>query len=77
MDWSWIVYVAAVFLAVTWFFRRDREPQPPPYKFHLGDVTLETLEAYAGWDFSKPILIAIKGKVYDVSKAGDVYGPSE
>lgn len=48
-----------------------------PRKVHIGDITTETLESYCGYDYSKPILVAIKGKVYDVSKAAAKFGPGE
>ena len=34
---------------------------------HLGDVTEQQLRAYDGSDPNKPILMAIKGQIYDVS----------
>lgn len=40
---------------------------PPPEPVQLGDITLEELRAYDGSDPKKPLLMAIKGEVYDVS----------
>ncbi|XP_042465259.1 membrane steroid-binding protein 2-like isoform X2 [Zingiber officinale] len=40
---------------------------PPPQPVQLGDITLEDLKAYDGSDPNKPLLVAIKGQVYDVS----------
>ncbi|KAF5941085.1 hypothetical protein HYC85_022252 [Camellia sinensis] len=41
----------------------------------LGDVTEEELRAYDGSDPEKPLLMAIKGKIYDVSRSRMFYGP--
>lgn len=35
----------------------------------LGDVTEEDLRAYDGSDPNKPLLMAIKGQIYDVSRS--------
>ncbi|KAF8875872.1 cytochrome b5-like heme/steroid binding domain-containing protein [Gymnopilus junonius] len=37
--------------------------------------TTEELNLYDGTDPSKPILVAIKGTIFDVSSKKDVYGP--
>ncbi|KAL1813417.1 hypothetical protein DCAR_0625724 [Daucus carota subsp. sativus] len=41
----------------------------------LGDVTVEELRAYDGSDPNKPLLMAIKGQIYDVSRSRMFYGP--
>lgn len=41
----------------------------------MGDVTEEELRAYDGSDPNKPLLMAIKGKIYDVSRSRMFYGP--
>ncbi|KDP30537.1 hypothetical protein JCGZ_15246 [Jatropha curcas] len=41
----------------------------------LGDVTEQELRAYDGSDPSKPLLMAIKGQIYDVSSSRMFYGP--
>ncbi|KAJ8544157.1 hypothetical protein K7X08_028668 [Anisodus acutangulus] len=46
--------------------------QPP---LHLGDITEEDLWAYNGSDSQKPLLMAIKGHIYDVSTSKMFYGP--
>ncbi|RXW24343.1 hypothetical protein EST38_g1541 [Candolleomyces aberdarensis] len=43
-------------------------PKDDPY-------TPEQLAEYDGRDSSKPILVAIKGDIFDVTRKGDVYGP--
>ena len=40
-----------------------------------GDITLETLSKFDGRDFMKPLYFAVRGKVYDVTKGKDFYGP--
>lgn len=41
--------------------------RPPAEPVQLGDVTEEQLRAYDGSDPTKPLLMAIKGQIYDVS----------
>lgn len=43
------------------------EPVAPAEPVQMGDVTLEELRAYDGSDPKKPLLMAIKGQIYDVS----------
>ncbi|XP_042503701.1 membrane steroid-binding protein 1-like isoform X2 [Macadamia integrifolia] len=49
------------------------EPLPPPV--HLGEISEEELKAYDGSDPKKPLLMAIKGQIYDVSQSRMFYGP--
>ncbi|OAY82576.1 Membrane steroid-binding protein 2 [Ananas comosus] len=49
------------------------EPLPPPVE--LGEVTEEELRAFDGSDSKKPLLMAIKGQIYDVSQSRMFYGP--
>lgn len=49
------------------------EPLPPPVQ--MGEVTEEELKAYDGSDPKKPLLMAIKGQIYDVSQSRMFYGP--
>ncbi|KAL5209074.1 hypothetical protein ABZP36_004697 [Zizania latifolia] len=48
---------------------------PYPESVQLGEITLQQLAAYDGKDPSKPILIAIRGQVYDISRGRLFYGP--
>ncbi|KAL1548802.1 Membrane steroid-binding protein 2 [Salvia divinorum] len=41
----------------------------------MGDVTEEDLRPYDGSDPNKPLLMAIKGQIYDVSRSRMFYGP--
>ncbi|CAL4886468.1 unnamed protein product [Urochloa decumbens] len=52
---------------------RTLEPLPPPVQ--LGEVTEEELRAYDGSDPKKPLLMAIKGQIYDVTQSRMFYGP--
>lgn len=60
---------------------KNRSPPPPDAvtvpaePVMLGDVTLEELKAYDGSDPKKPLLMAIKGHIYDVSRSRMFYGP--
>ncbi|RID58815.1 hypothetical protein BRARA_F02083, partial [Brassica rapa] len=49
------------------------EPLPPPVQ--LGEITEEELKQYDGSDSKKPLLMAIKGQIYDVSQSRVFYGP--
>ncbi|KAH8118964.1 progesterone binding protein [Phellopilus nigrolimitatus] len=39
--------------------------------------TLEELKEFDGSDAKKPIYVAIKGDIFDVTKKGDMYGPGK
>ncbi|KAL6633896.1 hypothetical protein ACP70R_026567 [Stipagrostis hirtigluma subsp. patula] len=52
---------------------RAFQPLPPPVQ--LGEVTEEELRAYDGSDPQKPLLMAIKGQIYDVTQSRMFYGP--
>ena len=57
--------------------RRDKggpAPKPLP-KGEERDYTLAELAAFDGSDSEKPLLLAVKGKVYDVTYGRDFYGP--
>ncbi|XP_042034100.1 membrane steroid-binding protein 1-like [Salvia splendens] len=51
----------------------DVKPLPPPVQ--LGEVTADELKQYDGSDSTKPLLMAIKGQIYDVSQSRMFYGP--
>jgi len=45
-------------------------PAPPlPAPTQLGEITAEELQTFDGTDISKPLLMAIKGQIYDVSQS--------
>ncbi|XP_006647586.2 membrane steroid-binding protein 1 [Oryza brachyantha] len=52
---------------------RASQPLPPPVQ--LGEVTEEELKVYDGSDPKKPLLMAIKGQIYDVTQSRMFYGP--
>ncbi|XP_051121427.1 membrane steroid-binding protein 1-like [Andrographis paniculata] len=54
-------------------FEEEVEPLPPPVQ--LGEITAEELKQYDGSDPKKPLLMAIKGQIYDVSQSRMFYGP--
>lgn len=49
----------------------EEEEQLPPLRppVQLGEITVEELKAYDGSDPEKPLLMAIKGQIYDVSQS--------
>ncbi|MCD9646912.1 Membrane steroid-binding protein 1 [Datura stramonium] len=54
-------------------FEEQMEPLPPPVQ--LGEISEEELKQYDGSDSKKPLLMAIKGQIYDVSQSRMFYGP--
>mgnify|MGYP000568371202 CR=1 FL=1 len=64
-----------LFYVVAGFFAPPPTPapvaryEPPPPPVQLGDVSEAELRAYDGSDPSKPLLMAIKGQIYDVSQS--------
>ncbi|PON66421.1 Cytochrome b5-like heme/steroid binding domain containing protein [Trema orientale] len=55
--------------------RSFEEVQPLPPPVQIGEVTEEELKQYDGSDDRKPLLMAIKGQIYDVSQSRMFYGP--
>eukprot|EP00246_Nothoceros_aenigmaticus_P000517 TRINITY_DN10777_c0_g1_i1.p1 TRINITY_DN10777_c0_g1~~TRINITY_DN10777_c0_g1_i1.p1 ORF type:complete len:190 (+),score=34.09 TRINITY_DN10777_c0_g1_i1:119-688(+) len=76
--------VLALVLAVYYLLRAILAPsiphqyvraEPPPPPVQLGDIPAEELLQYDGTDPNKPLLMAIKGQIYDVSYSRAFYGP--
>ncbi|CAK9221221.1 unnamed protein product [Sphagnum jensenii] len=42
---------------------------------HIGNISEDELNTYDGTDPKKPILVAIRGNIYDVSSGKSFYGP--
>ncbi|MGB5703737.1 MAG: cytochrome b5-like heme/steroid binding domain-containing protein [Polyangiales bacterium] len=55
------------------FAKKDAPPPPLP-EAEERDYTLAELAQYDGSDPSKPLLLAIRGQVYDVGRGRDFYG---
>ena len=58
-------------------FKRKEAPPPPlpEAEAEERDYTIDELAAYDGTDPRKPLLLAIRGCVYDVGKGRAFYGP--
>ncbi|XP_057481274.1 membrane steroid-binding protein 1-like [Actinidia eriantha] len=54
-------------------FQEAMQPLPPPVQ--VGEIAEDELKAYDGSDPEKPLLMAIKGQIYDVSQSRMFYGP--
>ncbi|CAN1267297.1 Membrane steroid-binding protein 2, partial [Linum perenne] len=54
-------------------FEEKVEPLPPPVQ--LGEISEDELKQYDGSDPKKPLLMAIKSQIYDVSQSRMFYGP--
>ncbi|CAI8604504.1 unnamed protein product [Vicia faba] len=82
-----LAILIALFYVVSGLFgssSSDRHPQTrhiqaevPPLRppVQLGEITEEELKGYDGNDHDKPLLMAIKGQIYDVSQSRMFYGP--
>ena len=57
-----------------WFGKKN-EPPPPLPEAEERDYSLSELAAYDGSDPQKPLLVGIKGHVYDVGRGRSFYGP--
>ncbi|CAI9301431.1 hypothetical protein Lser_V15G42642 [Lactuca serriola] len=73
-----VVYkvVSGMFVAADDYMAVKREQeyvQREPVQ--VGNITEDELRPYNGSDPSKPLLMAIKGKIYDVSRSRMFYGP--
>ncbi|MBT8468739.1 MAG: cytochrome b5 domain-containing protein [Deltaproteobacteria bacterium] len=56
-------------------FGNKAEPRPPLPEAEERDYSLQELADYDGSDPGKPLLIGIRGQVYDVTRGRDFYGP--
>jgi len=52
----------------------EKDVEPLQSLIQPGDMTEEELKAYNGLDPTKPVLMAIKGKIYNVSSSRMFYG---
>ncbi|GJP61645.1 hypothetical protein CLOP_g18784 [Closterium sp. NIES-67] len=77
---SLLVLIASIIYAVFSYVQHRAAPVPPPVPgppepIKIGEITLEELSQYSGSDPEKPILLAIRGKIYDVTRGKHFYGP--
>lgn len=63
--WYCIIGIIAYLLFQLIIMRRPKVATPE--KFSIGEITLESLRYYCGYDYAKPNLISIQGEVFDVS----------
>ncbi|XP_071737608.1 membrane steroid-binding protein 2-like [Rutidosis leptorrhynchoides] len=74
----YVVYkiVSGMFVAADAYVEVKREQQVMMREpVQIGDITEDELRPYDGSDPNKPLLMAIKGKIYDVSRSRMFYGP--
>ena len=53
----------------------EQSPSSPLPEAEERDYSLEELGAFDGSDPAKPLLIAVRGRVYDVTRGRSFYGP--
>ncbi|XP_010909477.1 membrane steroid-binding protein 1 [Elaeis guineensis] len=80
-----LALAVAFYYVVSGFFQPSPAPwkrelefeavEPLPTPVQLGEITEEELKAYDGSDSKKPLLMAIKGQIYDVTQSRMFYGP--
>ncbi len=56
-------------------FGKKQTSRPPLPEGEARDYTLAELAEYDGSDPGKPLLLAIRGQVYDVGRGRNFYGP--
>lgn len=73
-DLVWALVIVLITYAIWKLFEaRAYKPEKPPLK-QFGDMTLETLDMYSGFDPTRPILLSVNGTVYNVSEGREFYG---
>jgi predicted heme/steroid binding protein len=78
VTYALILFVIFLVYNILKAWKESRKPPPPEAKWMIGDITQHSLRFYNGMDWSKPTLIAVKGKVYDVTNSNaDLYGPGK
>jgi hypothetical protein len=58
--WGNILAVSVVLVFYVLQFFKTKKPEPEPLRFQIGDITAETLQYFCGYDFMKPILVAVR-----------------
>ncbi len=76
----WATSAVVFFATIVFLWARSWLTYQPPVVLTYqpvmcGDTTLESLSKFDGRDFLKPLYFAVRGKVYDVTKGKDFYGP--
>ncbi|CAI5474980.1 unnamed protein product [Closterium sp. Yama58-4] len=77
---SLLVLIASIVYVIFSYVQHRAAPVPPPVPgppepIKIGEITLEELSQYSGSDPEKPILLAIRGRIYDVTRGKHFYGP--
>eukprot|EP01112_Ceratiomyxa_fruticulosa_P013316 TRINITY_DN3745_c0_g1_i1.p1 TRINITY_DN3745_c0_g1~~TRINITY_DN3745_c0_g1_i1.p1 ORF type:complete len:144 (+),score=36.81 TRINITY_DN3745_c0_g1_i1:230-661(+) len=72
----WVVIIAFALYVVKTLVTPPPKYTPPPPKpvVEKKDRTLEEIRSHDGSDPSKPIFVAIRGRIYDVSRGKSHYG---
>ena len=76
-SWGAIFVAVGAVAAASFYFYRGRSVEESKITVELPkrDIwTIEQLQEFNGDDETKPIILGIEGKVYDVSKGKDYYG---
>jgi membrane-associated progesterone receptor component len=72
----WLAYAILASLFPSSEREKLKGPEPEPEPIVLRDFTIQQLREFDG-NNEKPIYVALRGEVYDVSSAHELYGPGQ
>lgn len=78
--WTLLLPTVIAIAVFWWMWRKLNKPPPAnddKSRYWVGDLTLPTLRCYAGYDWTKPLLVAVKGRIYNVTDDYNTYGPGK
>ena len=58
--WGNVVAVVGMLALAAWQLLQPKPVAVEEARFQIGDITAETMQYYCGYDYMKPILVAIR-----------------